>query len=125
MKASSATVASIFNSRRGGKDGQMVQRREQRKTQTGAGTGAQVVDGLEKVAASAIEMCQKDGADALTVTDAHAVLVNDVRERERFLAIPNNSNTHTSFGAWSPVHARARRADRLTGLPSGAATPPS
>ena len=21
-------------------------------------------------------------------------------------AIPNNSNTHTSFGAWSPVHAR-------------------
>ena len=21
----------------------------------------------------------------------------------------NNSNTHTSFGAWSPVHARARR----------------
>ena len=22
--------------------------------------------------------------------------------RERFLAIPNNSNTHTSFGAWSP-----------------------
>ena len=36
-------------------------------------------------------------------------------ERERFLAIPipNNSNTHTSFGAWSPVHARARRADRV------------
>ena len=31
----------------------------------------------------------------------------------RFLAIPNNSNTHTSFGAWSPVHARARRADRV------------
>ena len=25
--------------------------------------------------------------------------------RERFLAIPNKSNTHTSFGAWSPVHA--------------------
>ena len=40
MKASSAMVASIFNSRRGGKDGQMVQRREQRKTQTGAGTAA-------------------------------------------------------------------------------------
>ena len=35
------------------------------------------------------------------------------RVRERFLAIPNNSNTHTSFGAWSPVHARARRADRV------------
>ena len=33
--------------------------------------------------------------------------------RERFLAIPNNSNTHSSFGAWSPVHARARRADRV------------
>ena len=30
-----------------------------------------------------------------------------------FLAIPNNSNTHSSFGAWSPVHARARRADRV------------
>ena len=36
-----------------------------------------------------------------------------VRERERFLAIPNKSNTHASFGAWSPVHARARRADRV------------
>ena len=32
---------------------------------------------------------------------------------ERYLAIPNNSNTHKSFGAWSPVHARARRADRV------------
>ena len=70
MKASSAMVASIFNSRRGGKDGQMVQRREQRKTQTGAGTGAQVMEGLEKVAASAIEMYQKGGTDALTVTCA-------------------------------------------------------
>ena len=36
------------------------------------------------------------------------------RERERFLAIPNNSNTHTSFGAWSPF-TRAR--DVQTGLP--------
>ena len=27
-------------------------------------------------------------------------------ERERFLAIPNKSNTHASFGAWSPVHAQ-------------------
>ena len=25
-------------------------------------------------------------------------------ERERFLAIPNKSNTYASFGAWSPVH---------------------
>ena len=43
-----------------------------------------------------------------------------LRERERIrcnlvryycllVPIPNNSNTHTSFGAWSPVHARARR----------------
>ena len=32
---------------------------------------------------------------------------------ERCLAIPNDSNTHSSFGAWSPVHARARRADRV------------
>ena len=55
MKASSTMVASIFDSRRGGKDWQMVQRREQRKTQTGAGTAAQVVESLEMVAASAIE----------------------------------------------------------------------
>ena len=27
--------------------------------------------------------------------------------------IPNKSNTHASSGAWSPVHARARRADRV------------
>jgi len=74
VKASSAMVASIFNSRRDGKDWKMVQRREQRKTQTGAGTAAQVMEGLETVAASAMEMYQKDGADALTVTDAHAVL---------------------------------------------------
>ena len=38
VKASSAMVASIFASRRRGRDWQMVQRREQRKTQTGAGT---------------------------------------------------------------------------------------
>ncbi|EOD11844.1 hypothetical protein EMIHUDRAFT_214172 [Emiliania huxleyi CCMP1516] len=48
----------------GERDRQMVQRREQRKTQTGAGTGAQVVDGQEKVAASAIAMYKKGGADA-------------------------------------------------------------
>ena len=60
VKASSTMVASIFDSRRGGKDWQMVQRREQRKTQTGAGTAAQVVESLEMVAASAIEMYKKD-----------------------------------------------------------------
>ena len=48
VKASSAMVASIFASRRRGKDWQMVQRREQRKTQTGAGTAAQVVESLEQ-----------------------------------------------------------------------------
>ena len=83
VKGTSSMVESIFASRRESKDRQMVQRREQRKTQTGAGTGAQVVDGLEKVAASAIEMYQKGGADALTVTDAHAVLVNDVALKRR------------------------------------------
>ena len=41
----------------------MVQRREQRKTQTGAGTAAQVLAGLETVAASAMEMYKKDGAE--------------------------------------------------------------
>ena len=64
-------LESTFASRRESKDRQMVLRREQRKTQTGAGTAAQVVEGPKKVAASAIEMYQKDGADALTVTDAH------------------------------------------------------
>ena len=48
VKASSAMVASIFASRRRGRDWQMVQRREQRKTQTGAGTAAQVVESLEQ-----------------------------------------------------------------------------
>ena len=48
VKASSAMVASIFASRRRGRDWQMVQRREQRKTQTGAGTAAQVVEKLNK-----------------------------------------------------------------------------
>ena len=71
VKGTSAMVKSIFDSRRDGKDWKMVQRREQRKTQTGAGTAAQVIEGLETVAASAMEMYQKDGADALTVTDAH------------------------------------------------------
>ena len=71
VKGTSAMVKSIFDSRRDGKDWKMVQRREQRKTQTGAGTAAQVVAGLETVAASAMEMYKKDGADALTVTDAH------------------------------------------------------
>jgi len=35
--------------------------------------------------------------------------------RERFLAIPNNSNTHTSFGAWSPLFVRMLRAAWLVG----------
>ena len=106
MKASSAMVASIFNSRRGGKDGQMVQRREQRKTQTGAGTGAQVVDGLEKLAASAIEMYQKGGADALTVTDAHAVLVNDVALKQGMLAISAKAvSNYPQFVSWLATFA--------------------
>ena len=42
VKGTSVMVKSIFDSRRGGKDWKMVQRREQRKTQTGAGTAAQV-----------------------------------------------------------------------------------
>ena len=46
VKGTSAMVKSIFDSRRDGKDWKMVQRREQRKTQTGAGTGAQVMEGL-------------------------------------------------------------------------------
>ena len=40
VKGTSAMVKSIFDSRRDGKDWKMVQRREQRKTQTGAGTAA-------------------------------------------------------------------------------------
>ena len=40
VKGTSAMVARIFDSRRDGKDWKMVQRREQRKTQTGAGTAA-------------------------------------------------------------------------------------
>ena len=59
VKGTTAMYASIFDSRRGGKDWQMVQRREQRKPQTGAGTAAQVVEGLEMVAASAIEDVQE------------------------------------------------------------------
>ena len=49
VKGTSAMVKSIFDSRRDGKDWKMVQRREQRKTQTGAGTAAQVLAGLETV----------------------------------------------------------------------------
>ena len=106
VKGTSAMVASIFDSRRGGKDGQMVQRREQRKTQTGAGTGAQVVDGLEKVAASAIEMYQKGGADALTVTDAHAGLVNDVALKQGMLAISSKARSnYPQFVSWLATFA--------------------
>ncbi|EOD31145.1 hypothetical protein EMIHUDRAFT_203283 [Emiliania huxleyi CCMP1516] len=76
VKGTSSMVESIFASRRESKDRQMVQRREQRKTQTGAGTGAQVVDGLEKVAASAIEMYQKGGADALTAVSNYPQFVS-------------------------------------------------
>ena len=75
--------------RRGGQESarwQMVQRREQRKTQTGAGTAAQVVESLEMVAASAIEMYKKNGADGLTVTDAHALLVKDVALKQGMMA---------------------------------------
>ena len=106
VKGTSAMVKSIFDSRRGGKDWKMVQRREQRKTQTGAGTGAQVVDGLEKVAASAIEMYQKGGTDALTVTDAHAVLVNDVALKQGMLAISAKAvSNYPQFVSWLATFA--------------------
>ena len=106
VKGTSAMVASIFDSRRGGKDWKMVQRREQRKTQTGAGTAAQVVEGLEMVAASAIEMYKKDGADGLTVTDAHAGLVNDVALKQGMMAISAKavSNYH-QFVSWLATFA--------------------
>ena len=66
---------------------------------------------------SAVKMARRDGADGTTVTAEHKALLDDVaveQGRKAIVAtIPNNSNTHTSFGAWSPVHARARRADRV------------
>ena len=106
VKGTSAMVKSIFDSRRDGKDWKMVQRREQRKTQTGAGTGAQVLEGLETVAASAIEMYKKDGADALTVTDAHAVLVNDVALKQGMLAISSKARSnYPQFVSWLATFA--------------------
>ena len=106
VKASSAMVASIFASRRRGKDWQMVQRREQRKTQTGAGTAAQVVESLEMVAASAIEMYKKNGADGLTVTDAHALLVNDVALKQGMMAISSKARSnYPQFVSWLATFA--------------------
>ena len=106
VMGTSAMVKSIFDSRRDGKDWKMVQRREQRKTQTGAGTAAQVVAGLETVAASAMEMYKKDGADALTVTDAHAVLVNDVALKQGMLAISSKSRSnYPQFVSWLATFA--------------------
>ena len=106
VKGTSAMVKSIFDSRRDGKDWKMVQRREQRKTQTGAGTAVQVLAGLETVAASAMEMYKKDGADALTVTDAHAVLVNDVALKQGMLAISSKSRSnYPQFVSWLATFA--------------------
>ena len=106
VKGTTAMVARIFDSRRDGKDWKMVQRREQRKTQTGAGTAAQVLDGLETVAASAMEMYKKDGAHALTVTDAHAVLVNDVALKQGMLAISSKARSnYPQFVAWLATFA--------------------
>ena len=106
VKGTSSMVESIFASRRDGKDWKMVQRREQRKTQTGAGTAAQVLDGLETVAASAMEMYKKDGADALTVTDAHAVLVNDVALKQGMLAISAKAvSNYPQFVSWLATFA--------------------
>ena len=106
VKGTSAMVKSIFDSRRDGKDWKMVQRREQRKTQTGAGTAAQVVAGLETVAASAMEMYKKDGADALTVTDAHAVLVNDVALKQGMVAISAKAvSNYPQFVSWLATFA--------------------
>ena len=79
----------------------MVQRREQRKTQTGAGTAAQVVESLEMVAASAIEMHKKSGAD-----DAHAVLVNDVALKQGMLAISSKARSnYPQFVSWLATFA--------------------
>ena len=37
----------------------------------------------------------------------------DTSNHKRVQIRQNNCNTHTYFGAWSPVHARARRAGRV------------
>ena len=85
---------------------QRVQRREQRKTQTGAGTAAQVVESLEMVAASAIEMYKKNGADGLTVTDAHALLVNDVALKQGMMAISSKARSnYPQYVSWLATFA--------------------
>ena len=58
------------------------------------------------VAASAIEMYKKDGADGLTVTDAHAVLVNDVALKQGMLAISAKAvSNYPQFVSWLATFA--------------------
>ena len=61
---------------------------------------------VEMVAASAIEMYKKDGADGLTVTDAHAGLENDVALKQGMMAISAKavSNYH-QFVSWLATFA--------------------
>ena len=48
-------------------------------------------------------------AEGLQELGVHFLLCDSSSRKE---LKTNKSNTYTSFGAWSPVHARARRADR-------------
>ncbi|EOD41738.1 putative urea transporter [Emiliania huxleyi CCMP1516] len=120
VRASSTMLERVFAARLDGPDKYVVARRKERKTAAGAGTAADLAAGLEKMTDSVVKMARRDGADGNTVTAEHKALLDDVAVEQgrkaivaRAASIPNNSNTHTSFGAWSPYHARARRADRV------------
>ena len=68
VRASSKMVERVFASRLDGPDKAMVARLRQRKTASGAGTGDEIVAGLEKLSESVVQMAGRDGADGITVT---------------------------------------------------------
>ena len=77
MRASSKMVERVFASRLDGPDKAMVARLRQRKTASGAGTGDEIVAGLEKLSESVVQMAGRDGA-FLRLLDRY--VFNDVEQ---------------------------------------------
>ena len=96
VRASSTMLERVFAARLDGPDKYVVARRKERKTAAGAGTAADLVAGLEKMTNSAVKMASN------TKQLEHSHVICRIGEKLRRETIPNNSNTHTSFGAWSP-----------------------
>ena len=106
VRASSKMVERVFASRLDGPDKAMVARLRQRKTASGAGTGDEIVAGLEKLSESVVQMAGRDGADGITVTAEHKSLLDSVAvEQGRKAIAAKAASNYRQYTSWLSTFA--------------------